>query len=279
MGSGPVRNLVFLPENVKARQSYIRIVGAFAVRLPEMKVFISWSGKLSGQVAELLSGWIGDVLQGVETWISSEDIDKGSLWFGDISAQLGGTGIGILCLTGENIGAPWILFEAGALSKGLTRNRVCPLLIDLEHTDLKPPLSQFNATLPNRNDMFKLLKTINAERGDARISDERLQKAFERWWDDFANAFPKILKDYKPSKEPERRSVDDMTTEILELTRSIQKTMQEEGRPVGERTSGFGHSLLRMLKEEDEPKSTLAEILSNAPTVPQPEPRRKHLGS
>jgi hypothetical protein len=49
-----------------------------------MKVFISWSGDLSKQVAGLLAGWIEDVLQGVETWISTEDIEKGSIWFTDV---------------------------------------------------------------------------------------------------------------------------------------------------------------------------------------------------
>jgi hypothetical protein len=93
-----------------------------------MKVFISWSGELSKQVAQVLHDWIEDVLQGTEAWISSEDIDKGSFWFGEIGNELSETGIGILCLTKDNIHAPWILFEAGALSKGLSKNRVCPFL-------------------------------------------------------------------------------------------------------------------------------------------------------
>src|ERR1044072_5215754 len=131
-----------------------------------MKVFISWSGELSRDVASLLRSWIQDVLQETETWISTDDIDKGSMWFSDISEELADTSVGILCLTQDNKDSNWVLFEAGALSKGLFKNRVCPFLINLRNTDLKPPLLLFNATLPTKTDLLNLIKTINAENRD-----------------------------------------------------------------------------------------------------------------
>src|SRR5438045_2181304 len=131
-----------------------------------MKVFISWSGELSRQVAKLLHEWLGNVLQNVEPWLSEADIEKGSVWFGEIGDQLAKTGFGILCLTPENLTAPWLLFEAGALSKGLTKARVCPLLVKVQPTDLRPPLSQFNAALPVKDEMQKLVTAINTATGD-----------------------------------------------------------------------------------------------------------------
>ena len=101
-----------------------------------MKVFISWSGQLSKNIAILLSTWIEDVLQGVQTWISTDDIEKGSQWFGELNDQLNDIGVGILCLTPENLTAPWILFEAGSLSKGLSKSRICPFLANLQVKDL-----------------------------------------------------------------------------------------------------------------------------------------------
>jgi hypothetical protein len=192
-----------------------------------MKIFISWSGQLSKSVAQLLSSWLEDVLQGTETWLSTDDIDKGSLWFGDLATQLSDTGVGILCLTRENQNAPWILFEAGALSKGLSKNRVCPFLVDLEHADLGPPLSQFNGTLPIKDDVSKLVKTINNARGDQGLPADRLEKAFGRWWDDFEKRFNKIVSEHKPKKQVQKRSTEDMVEEILELARSIQRSTQE----------------------------------------------------
>lgn len=193
-----------------------------------MKVFISWSGDLSHKVAELLSTWIGDVLQGVKTWISSNDIEKGSLWFGEISDQFEDTGIGIICISRENMNSPWILFEAGALSKGLTENRVCPLLIDLEFKDLHPPLSQFNGTLPNKKDIFKLVNVINSQNHTNALSPDSIKKAFEKWWPDFENEFSEITKGYKTAQVKQSRSAEDMIEEILQISRSIQRNMHRK---------------------------------------------------
>src|SRR5260370_13401202 len=118
-----------------------------------MKVFISWSGDLSKRVAELLKQWLPDVLQSVEPWISSEDIEKGTVWFGEISKQLDEISVGIICVTQANVNAPWILFEAGALSNGREKARVCPLLIDLKPETLNQPLGQFNAVRATKREM------------------------------------------------------------------------------------------------------------------------------
>jgi hypothetical protein len=126
-----------------------------------MKVFISWSGPLSQKVAEILKPWIKCVLQATDPFFSPEDIIKGSLWFNTISDQLADTGVGIICLTPDNLNSPWILFEAGALAKGLSTNRVCTLLINLSPSDLGPPLSQFNATSLNKEERLKLFSSIN----------------------------------------------------------------------------------------------------------------------
>ena len=82
-----------------------------------MNVFLGWSGNLSHKVAKELVLWITQVIQAVKPWISSQDIEKGARWFKEIGESLSNTDFGILCLTGSNLSAPWILFEAGALSK------------------------------------------------------------------------------------------------------------------------------------------------------------------
>ena len=80
-----------------------------------MNVFISWSGKLSEDVASLLNEWLPSAIPGTKTWLSKKDIEKGAIWFGDIEKELKDTSVGIICLTRENINRPWILFEAGGL--------------------------------------------------------------------------------------------------------------------------------------------------------------------
>ena len=189
-----------------------------------MKVFISWSGKTSQEVAKLLSEWIEDVLQGVETWYSPDDIEKGSMWFSEIHQTLGDNNVGILCVTPENKNAPWILFEAGALFKGLTKARVCPLLVgNLTASDITAPLSHFNLTLPEEQDMLRLMRTVNSA-NEHPLDDERLEKAFNRWWPDFKSRYEKILS-AAPEATPVKRTTPDLLTEILEGVRHIQRSL------------------------------------------------------
>lgn len=192
-----------------------------------MKVFISWSGERSRQVAELLKTWIRGVIQATDPFISTEDVAKGSLWFTEIGDTLAATNCGIICLTGDNQSNPWILFEAGALSKGLSKSRVWTFLIDIDHTTLKPPLSQFNGTKPIKDDLLKLVTSINKSLNEKALPLEVLNEAFENWWPKFEERFKAIVAT-NPIKAPKKRDAEDLASETLAIVRSIQETLQTE---------------------------------------------------
>src|SRR5262245_20899010 len=118
-----------------------------------MKVFISWSGNTSHAIALVLRDWLPSVLQSIEPFVSSEDTEKGARWATEIAQRLSDTLFGILCVTGENLSSPWLNFEAGALSKSLDKSKVSPFLVGLRPVDLVGPLSQFQATLPQFDDV------------------------------------------------------------------------------------------------------------------------------
>lgn len=126
-----------------------------------MKVFVSWSGDLSNRVAIILKNWIPNVLQLVEVFVSSEDIEKGSRWSEEIASQLSFSNFGILCLTKGNSKAPWLVFEAGALSNNVGTAKVCPFLIGVEVSEIAKPLQQFQAVTFTKQDVFKLIRSIN----------------------------------------------------------------------------------------------------------------------
>lgn len=186
-----------------------------------MKVFISWSGARSKAVAELLNDWVKCVIQATRPWISTRDIDRGALWFSEISDQLKDTSVGIVCLTHENKDKPWILFEAGALAKGLSYNRVCTFLIDLKPADLEDPLGQFNHTLPTRDGMWGLVRTLNGCLGNGALDERVLEQVFSTYWEQFEKAFKDILKLHPAGEKAEPRSEKNLLAEILDNTRSL----------------------------------------------------------
>ena len=196
-----------------------------------MKVFISWSGERSQKVAELLSSWLKCVLQASKPWVSS-DMDRGIDWFNTINQALADTTTGIVCLTAENLNAPWILFEAGSISNGLTDKRVCTFLIDINPADVKPPLSQFNHTEPNETSMLNLVRTVNERLGDKKLETETLKIVFNTYYAQFEEKFKKIILETKNSKGSVHkseiiRSEQEMLEEVLLTVRNLNQRVRK----------------------------------------------------
>ena len=157
----------------------------------KMKVFISWSGDKSLKVAKILKDWIPCVIQDIQPYFSTEDIDKGARWSSDIAKELSDADFGILCVTKDNLESQWLNFEAGALSKALDKVKVCPFLFDLKPSEISnSPILQFQMTNVDRDDIFKLFKTMNKGLGEKGLEETRLEKMFELSW-------PKIDKELK----------------------------------------------------------------------------------
>lgn len=192
-----------------------------------MKVFMSWSGSRSREVAKLLHYWIKCVVQASHPWISTSGIDSGSIWFNQINNELQDTTFGIICLTKENKDAPWILFEAGALAKGLVSSRVCTFLIDIDVKEIRDPLAQFNHTLPDSDSMWKLVSTINASLPEpSRLETIILKGVFETYWPQFQEKFAAILTDFPETTVIPPRHEKDILSDILESTRGLERRMR-----------------------------------------------------
>jgi hypothetical protein len=71
-----------------------------------MQVFLCWSGPVSHAIAEALHTFLGDTIQELKPFLSSENIRKGDRWRVEISQQLADCNFGILCLTKDNLVAP-----------------------------------------------------------------------------------------------------------------------------------------------------------------------------
>ena len=185
-----------------------------------MRVFISWSGELSQSIAKELSEWLPSIIQSVEVFYSPEDIKKGENWDSRLTNELQNSKYGIVCLTQENVSAPWIHFEAGALSKTLDA-RVSALMVNVVTSDIQGPLSRFQATKLERDDFYQLLVSIN-EVSDSPINEKVLQKSFDAIWDKMYDNISEIIKQKASRGEKntqQNKEENSILEEILQLIR------------------------------------------------------------
>lgn len=149
-----------------------------------MKVFISWSGERSQALALTIRDWLPLVLHYVDPWLSEADVGAGDRWAQEVAKELEASNFGIICVTPENIGAPWVLFEAGALAKSLQGARVVPLLFNLEFSEITGPLAQFQAKKVTKSGLGEVIQSINHAAEQA-IPDDRAKQLFAALWPEF----------------------------------------------------------------------------------------------
>ena len=190
-----------------------------------MKVFISWSGELSKNIAEVIKTWLPCIIQSVEVFFSPDDIEKGENWDTKVSTELLECKYGIICLTKENVSAPWIHFESGALAKALD-SRVATLMINVTPTDIKGPLSRYQATKLDKDDFFQLIKNIN-EQLETQLNIEVLKTLFNTLWDKINNDFKNLLEKYQDISPKKKKGIknDEALDEILLLLRKLNSTV------------------------------------------------------
>lgn len=198
-----------------------------------MKVFLSWSGDASHQIARALYGWLPMLIQRIEPYISSE-IDKGARWSTDIARELESSSFGIACVTNENKEAPWLLFEAGALSKSVAEGRLAPLLCGIEQSDIqRSPISQFQMTKFERAEFLRLLHSINSSLGLEALEVMVLDNLFDALWPSLSAAVEAILEASEQSQPRPPAPVDGerIMGAIEELITNSRATAQILARP------------------------------------------------
>ena len=152
---------------------------------------MSWSGKRSKAVANALREWLPLVLQYVEPWVSDKDIAAGDRWAQALTEKLDTANFGIICVTPENIGSEWLVFEAGALSKSMLDGKVIPLLFGLDSSDLGGPLSQFQAQKMDKTGIMAVVRAIN-KAAEKRASEQIIEQLVPTLWPRLAASLERI---------------------------------------------------------------------------------------
>ena len=196
-----------------------------------MRLFISWSGDKSQKIAELLKGLFHKVVQSLEPWVSSEDIETGSVWFSQICNEIREDCNSVIVVTKENKENPWIMFEAGALCRGDDTNRVNVVLVDLEPSEIRAPLSAFNVVRADEDGLRRLIHNLNRRllqedpNIPGKITDQDVDEGFNCWYRDFKKKFDEVMAEYPETEHKVKTESEIMQEETLLAVRGIEQVL------------------------------------------------------
>jgi hypothetical protein len=211
-----------------------------------------------------------DVLQYVKPYFTVADTEKGARWENEISKELAASNFCIIALTRESLNSDWIMFEAGAISRSVEKARICAVLFGIEPLDVKGPLAAFQATRFLKEEVHKLVKTINANAGDAAIESERLERSFGMWWPHLEQSVTKIMSEAGSSAKAPIRAERDLLEEVVGQSQAHAEQLSEIQRwikniapvaamfefLVGRATTGTGpKTLAELVKQGEQQKS------------------------
>lgn len=197
-----------------------------------MKVFISWSGERSQALALALRDWLPLVLHYVEPWLLEADVSAGDRWVQAVAKELEASNFGIICVTPENVGSPWVLFEAGALAKSMQGAKVIPLLFNLGIGDITGPLAQFQAKKVEKSGLGEVIQSLNSAK-DQSIPEARAKQLFEALWPEFQKQLESIPEEAPTEKHmrPQNEIFEELVTGVRGLDshfREIEATVSEQ---------------------------------------------------
>lgn len=229
-----------------------------------MKVFISWSGSRSKDLANALRQWLPMVLQYVEPWVSDKDISAGERWAQAIAGELEASNFGIICITPENLNSEWILFESGALSKSMLDAKVIPLVFGLELSDLSGPLSQFQAQKVEESGVMEVVKAINkvAEKPASQLIVDQLVPTLWPQLQETLSKIPAIAPTEK-HKRPSHEILEELVTGV----RGLSSRMRDFDPEMTDKERFFRRRRMRFHPGMLEDFSMVADGIDESPTA------------
>ncbi len=176
-----------------------------------VKLFISWSGKISYEIANKFKEWLNDIFPDIEIFVSNDDLRYGRSWEDGLRKELNKTNYGIICLTKTNLNSNWILFESGGILKGKPKSIIWTLLYNVDEQDIKRPLGMFQHCKINKKGILKLIKEINQEVGENNFDEKKLEyEIFDKRWPYIQKEINKL----KKNKTNLKNALNDIDKEI-----------------------------------------------------------------
>lgn len=163
------------------------------------QLFISWSGEIGKEAANLIYGWISKVYKDAhENIFLSTRIEPGRQGFEEIKNALQSCTKGIFLMTRERISSPWLHFEAGAVFGSDVSNWIIPIYVDFERKTLESdPLSEFQSNYSFcYKDLGEVINWIGAELGWEQSDDYK--RSMNAVQDEFKEKVKKFVERIHP---------------------------------------------------------------------------------
>lgn len=159
------------------------------------KIFISWSQENSKEIAKALKNALENkVFSGfkLECFVSDVDIASGEDWWIKIRKELKSCKMGILCMTKENLSAPWIYYEAGAM---VAQNvSTIPLLISCDFQALaSTPLKNQATNFYDQAKFLDMLCNIKNKMGFNTLTNEQVKVLGKAAYSDLKDELEPVL--------------------------------------------------------------------------------------
>lgn len=191
--------------------------------MTKKNTFISWSGAQAKHVARALHGWLPLVVPACEPFVSDIDVASGSRWFSTIQDELEGAKFGVAVLSPENVEKPWVMFEVGALAKGV--GQVTPYCIGgLAKEKVGGPLGNIQGLNATEEDTGDLVRDLAAALDDEHL--DRVKDRFTAFWPQLEEKLDSMpaLEEGAPENPDAVRS---MLEEILQLSRATAREVSQ----------------------------------------------------
>ena len=224
---------------------------------PPKKVFLCWSKDRSKAIAEGWAKLLPEIVRGRP--ILSTEFQKGREWSSMLRNDLNEAKTGIIFLTPENVVAPWIHFEAGALATavGNRNGEVFIYVYGFDPGKLGGPLSAYQSTVATKQDTRRLIHDLCI----AMKSKQPTEDFYSRWWAKLEAELDKIpapaitelvpgfaeLFDRKTFREPLPDCTNQRWLDRFAVARSVHMALKEAANQVDDRSRAGARQLYREL--------------------------------
>jgi hypothetical protein len=193
-----------------------------------MNVFISWSGEQSKRYADVIRKLFPLVIQDIHLFMSKHDLESGARWGQQLAIQLEKSDFGIFCLTPENLSSPWLLFEAGALTK-MADGKACGILFEgVSPSDITGPLSQFQHRYFDFDGIYNLLFDLNKNCLNV-LGESQLKAIFDKFWPDLQEQCSDINDTKKSNTQLPSRNSNEVLEDLVIAVRDMERRIEAMG--------------------------------------------------